>query len=40
MNEKKDNVDPNTEGEMLVGSPFSIGQKSYMKLYNWKMEKY
>jgi hypothetical protein len=40
MNEQKDNVEPNSEGEILVGSPLSIGQNSNTKLYNWQMENY
>jgi hypothetical protein len=40
MNEKKDNIEPNSEGEILLGSPLSIGQNSDTELYNWKMENY
>jgi hypothetical protein len=40
MNEKKDNVEPSSEGKKLVGSPLSIGKNSDTKLYNWKMENY
>jgi hypothetical protein len=40
MHEQKDNVEPNIEGEILVGSPLSIGQNSDTELYNWKMENY
>jgi hypothetical protein len=40
MNEQKDNVKPNSEGEILVRSPLSIGKNSDTKLYNWKMENY
>jgi hypothetical protein len=40
INEQRDNVEPNSEGEILVGSPLSIGQNSDTELYNWKMENY
>jgi hypothetical protein len=40
MNEQKDNVEPNVEGEILVGTPLSMGQNSDTKLYNWKIENY
>jgi hypothetical protein len=33
MNEKKDNVEPNSQGEILLGSILSIGQKSDIELY-------
>jgi hypothetical protein len=40
MNEQKDNVEPNVEGEILVGTPLSIGKNSDTEIYNWKMDNY
>jgi hypothetical protein len=40
MNEEKENVEPNAEGEILVGSPVSMGKNSDTELYNWKIENY
>jgi hypothetical protein len=34
MKEIKENIKLNSEGENLIESPFSIGQKSDTKLYN------
>jgi hypothetical protein len=40
MNEEKDNVKLNAKGEILVGSPVSMGKNSDTELYNWKIENY
>jgi hypothetical protein len=40
MNEEKYNVKPNAEGEILVGSPMSMGKNSDTELYNLEIENY
>jgi hypothetical protein len=40
MNEQKDNIKPNSEGEILVGSPLSTWQNLDIEIDNFKMENY
>jgi len=40
INDQIYNVEPNSEGEILVGSPLSIGTNSDTKLHKWKMKNY
>lgn len=40
MHEDIENVEPNAFGEILSGSPLSIGQNLYTKLYEWNIENY
>jgi hypothetical protein len=40
INEKRDYVEPNTQGEILAEYPLSVDHNFDSALYKWKIEKY
>lgn len=40
INEQRDYIEPNAQGEILAESPLSIGHNSNLDLYNWQIENY